>query len=63
MIVLAAMSTTLIALVYFSDFIRNNPSASPSATMAISREAQPREREDFTRLATANASGWAPLPM
>ena len=62
MIVLAAMSTTLIALVYFSDFIRN-PSASPSATMAISREAQPREREDFTRLATANASGWAPLPM
>ena len=53
--VLAAMSTILMALVYFSDFIRN-PSASPSPTMAISSEAQPREREDLTRFASAKAS-------
>ena len=40
-----------------------NPSASPSPTMAISRDAHPRDLDDFTLLATANASGWAPLPM
>ena len=62
MMTLAAMSTMRISLVYLSAFTKN-PSASPSATMAISRDAHPREREDLTLLATENASVWAPLPM